>query len=447
MDDRVANSINSTATNWYETTRVTSPAYSSLNVDLDVDVCVVGGGLAGLTVAREVALRGWSVAVLEAKYIARAASGQNTGFVRPGFDASIEAIIERVGLDRAKQLWALSEQGLHYVREVITNTKMPGVDPIPGWLHISKIDNDEAQRAHIERLRWLGADVQFWPKERVRTTLPNPRYFGAVYYPSAFHIHPLNYALGLAILAERAGVRIFEQTPAVSMDSAGARKRIATPNARVRASHIVLAGNVHIGPLMPRLAATLLPVTTFVLVSQPIANLSEVIRYPGAISSGHRADNHCRIVDGDRLQWAGGLRTWQADPLNQQQGLLTDIRRNFPALGSVRADHVWSGTMGRTIHRMPQIGEMEEGVWMASGFGGHGLNTTAMAGELIARGIVDGDQTWHLFDPYALVWAGGALGRALVQGRYWASRPIERVSGALALRRERKQAPESSAPI
>ena len=96
----------------------------------------------------------------------------------------------------------------------------------------------------------------------MREALPNPRYFGAIHYPRAFHIHPLNYALGLAAAAEAAGARIFEDTPALSIDPAGVRKRIATPNARVRAPHVVLAGNVHLGALMPQLAATLLPITT-----------------------------------------------------------------------------------------------------------------------------------------------------------------------------------------
>ena len=86
---------------------------------------------------------------------------------------------------------------------------------------------------------------------------------------------------------------------------------------------------------------------------------------------------------------------------------------------------------------MPQIGEIERGVWLASGFGGHGLNTSAMGGELVARGLVDDDQTWRLFAPYELVWAGGVLGSVLAQGIYWGTRPIERVEQGLARYRER----------
>jgi glycine/D-amino acid oxidase-like deaminating enzyme len=428
----------STAGSWYEASRIACPDRPHLNVDLDVDVCVIGAGLAGLTAAREIAQRGWSVAVLEAGHIAWAASGRNMGFVLPGFAEDINDIVERIGLDHAKQLWALSEQGLDYVRRTIEEAQMPGVDLVDGWLHVSKTDNTVKLHGETERMRWIGADVEFWPTGRVREQLHSSRYFGAVYYRRAFHIHPYNYALGLAALAEKAGARIFEETPAISIDLAGVRKRISTPTGRVRAAHVVLACNVHLGALMPQLAATLLPVTTFVMVTEPFGEiLHEVVRYRGAVSDTNRADNHYRVVGGDRLQWSGRMRAWEADPRSIGRGLANDIRRIFPSLGTVKIAHLWRGTLGRTVHRMPQIGETERGVWLASGFGGQGLNTSAMGGELVARGIIEGDQTWQLFAPYELVWAGGVLGRILAQGIYWGTRPIDRVEQDIAQYRAR----------
>ena len=165
------------------------------------------------------------------------------------------------------------------------------------------------------------------------------------------------------------------------------------------------------------------------------------MRWRGAVSDGERADNHYRIVGdaesgGPRLQWSGRMRVWEADPRFAARGLVRDIRRAFPQLGPVAPASLWRGTLGRAVHKMPQIGELDPGVWVASGFGGHGLNTTAMAGELIARGIVDNDETWRLFAPYELVWAGGGLGRALAQGIYWGSRPLDALAQGLARYRE-----------
>ena len=432
------------AESWYDATRVAAPERPRLNYDLDVDVCVIGAGFAGLTAAREVARRGWSVAVLEANRVAWAASGRNTGFVLPGFADEVDSMVERVGLDHTKQLWALSERGLSYVRDTIAETNMPGVDPFPGWLFISKKDDGRELPDLVERMRWIGAEVEAWSPERVRAVLPSRYYFNAIHYPTAFHIHPLNYALGLAAAAEAAGARVFEHSPAVSIDPAGVRKRIVTQGGRVRASHVVLAGNVHLKTLVPRLAATLLPITTYVMVTEPIPNLHDVIGYRGAVSDGERANNHYRIVGGDRLQWSGRMTVWEANPRWFARGLVSDIKRNFPALGKVTPAYIWRGTLGRSVHRMPQIGEIMPGVWVASGFGGHGLNTTAMGGELVARGIVEHDQTWRLFAPYELVWAGGTLGRIAAQGIYFGRQSIDRAEQGLARYREharrRKQA-------
>ncbi|MBV8790924.1 MAG: FAD-binding oxidoreductase, partial [Pseudolabrys sp.] len=319
-----------TDTTWYEATAVARPTRPRLTFDLDVDVCVVGAGLAGLTTAREIAGRGWSVAVIEANRVGWAASGRNTGFVLPGYSEDVDNIVERIGLDHAKQLWALSEAGLLYVRETIRATKMPGVEPVEGWLQVSKIDNEKEVLSDVERLRWIGADVEAWPGDRVRETLPSARYFSAMHFPRAFHIHPLNYTLGLAAVAETAGVRIFEETPALSIDPAGVRKRVQTGSAMVRAAHVVLAGNVHLGSLMPRLAATLLPVTAYAMVTEPIEGLHEIIQYAGAVSDGGRGANHYRIVDGNRLLWNSGVTMWQGEPRRFARALAGNVHRIFP---------------------------------------------------------------------------------------------------------------------
>jgi glycine/D-amino acid oxidase-like deaminating enzyme len=229
-------------------------------------------------------------------------------------------------------------------------------------------------------------------------------------------MHPLNYAQGLAAAAEAAGARIFESTPALEIDPAGVRKRITTPSARVRARHVVLAGNVDIGGLMPKLARTLIPISTYVLVTKPLGDaVHAAIDFRGSVSDTELANNHYRIVGGDRLMWSGRSTVWRGEPRRYARGLLRDLARTFPQLAGAEIDHAWCGTLGNAVHRMPQIGELSPGLWLLGGFGGHGINTSAMAGEIVARGIVENDQTWRLFAPFELIWAGGALGRAVTQ--------------------------------
>ena len=422
---------------WYAATMVEAAPRPPLAFDLDVDVCVIGGGLAGLTTAREVARSGWSVVLLEAGRLAQGASGRNTGFVLPGFGADADKLIARVGFERTKDLWALSQAGLEYVRNAVRANGATGIDPQNGWLYVSKTDNSDDFVKYVALLGELGCEIEGWPTERVRAVLRSERYFYAINYLRALTIHPLNYALALAAAAERDGARIFENTPVISLDPTGVRKRIVTPGARLRANHVVLCGNVQLGALMPRVAATLVPVTTYVITTAPLgARLAEAIGYRGAVSDTDLADNHYRIVGGDRLMLSGRSTAWARDPRRYVKELTGDIKKTYPQLGDVTVDYAWAGTLGITMHRMPQIGELGPGVWLASGFGGHGLNTTAMAGNLIARAIVEGDQTWRQFTPFELVWAGGVFGRVAAQLRVWIKRLRDGIEEGRAKARE-----------
>src|SRR5947209_12934357 len=256
---------------WYAATAVAAPERPALTHNLDVDVCIIGAGLAGLTVAREVARRGWSVAMLEAGHVAGGASGRNAGFVSPGFSERIEAIVERVGLPRAKELWALSEAGVEYIRGAMAQAAMPGVEPRDGRLSVRRADDEAGLIEHVAMLRVdFGADVEAWPTDQVREVLRSAHYFQAAHYPKAFHIHPLNYALGLAADAEQYGARIFQNTQAIGIDPAGVRKRVQTPQGLVRARHVVLAGSTGIGSVDEQIATTVLPVLTYVAVTAPL---------------------------------------------------------------------------------------------------------------------------------------------------------------------------------
>ena len=414
-----------------------------LTFELDVDVCVVGAGLAGLTIAREVAKLGATVAVLESRHVGWNAAGHNFGAVMPGFGNAVADLIARVGYENARELWGLAQEGADYVRAAVTEHDMAGIALSEGALEVSNVDSGDEL---ISRLQTLGEDfateVEGWQVDRVRAVLKTSRYFHAVHYPKAFQIDGRRYVHGLAALAEAAGARIFEETPIVGIDPAGIRKRIATPSARVRASHIVLAGGVHLGASLRRLSETLLPVWRYAAVTQPLGDrLADVISFPGAVRDTDGID-HYRIVDGNRLMWSGDGGTFPVKPQSFARSVQRQIRALYPKLGPVEIMDVFGGVSGHTVHGMPQIGEMRRGVWVVSGFGRQGLNTSAMAGQLIARSIVQGDDRWRLFSPFELVWAGGAGGKVVGQAILSWSRTRSAAAGALARYRERARARE-----
>jgi glycine/D-amino acid oxidase-like deaminating enzyme len=417
--------------------------HSRLSFDLDVDICVVGAGLAGLTVALEAARLGASVAVLEGRHVGWNASGHQLGTVMPGYGLPLSQLIERIGLEDARELWSLSREGAEFVRANASDESMPGIGLSEGALEVSNVDVGDQL---ISRLQMLSeefeTEVEGWQVDRVRAELRTDRYFHGMYYPRAFQVDGRKYVHGLAALARRVGARIFEDTPVVSIDSSGIRKRIVTPSARLRASHIVLAGNVHLGATLRRLSETLLPAWRYAAVTAPLGDrLAEIIAFKGSVADTDGID-HFRIVDGDRLMWASPETTWAARPQRFGPAIARRIRTVFPKLGPVEIAETWGGAVGQTVHGMPQIGQLRRGLWVASGFGRQGMNTSAMAGQLIARSILWGDERWRLFSPFELVWAGGPTGR--VAGYFigmW-GRGSAAAAGALARHRERARAQE-----
>lgn len=409
---------------------------SRLSFDLDVDICVVGAGLAGLTVALEAARLGASVAVLEGRHVGWNASGHQLGTVMPGYSLPIGELVERVGIEDARELWALSKEGADYVRAAATEEAMPGIALTEGALEVSNVDAGETLIRRLQTLSDFETDVEGWQVDRVREQLGTGRYFHGIYFPRAFQIDGRKYIHGLAAQARRAGARIFEDTPVVSIDPSGIRKRIVTPSARLRASHIVLAGNIHLGAPLQRLSETLLPVWRYAAVTEPLGErLGEVIAFRGSVADSDGID-HFRIVGGDRLMWASPETTWDARPHRFGPVIQRRIEAIFPRLGKVAVAEVFGGAVGVTVHGMPQIGQLRKGLWVASGFGRQGLNTSAMAGQMVARSIVSGDERWRLFSPFELVWAGGPTGRVAGHLIGMWGRGSAAAAGALARYRE-----------
>ena len=234
-------------------------------------------------------------------------------------------------------------------------------------------------------------------------------YFHAMYFPRAFHIHPLNYALGLAAAAETAGARIFEGTPALSLDTDGVRKRVVTPKARVRASTSCWPATSISAALMPRIAGTLLPVWTYLVTTAP---LGPRLPTPSAIAAQSATPISPTTITA--LLTATGCCGRAARPRGRPtrsryaRRLKADIAAVYPQIGEVEVEHVWSGVLGSALHRMPQTRRT-----FARSLDGQRLRRPRPEYHRDGRqsssaaGIADGDDTWRLFSPYEFVWAGG----------------------------------------
>jgi len=406
---------------FYAATRTPDAHFPRLDGDVEAETCVIGGGLAGLTIARELAGKGRSVVLVEAERVGWAASGRNGGFVSPGYAEGIEAIERKVGYDHAKALWDLSVDGVDYVRRAIDDLKPAGVEPVAGSLKVLRYDDAESlmRRADVMTTRF-GYERAFWPTGKVREVLHTQTYFQGLHDASAFHIHPLNYAVAIAADAAARGAVLHEATPAVHLDRGRAGWIVRTPGGSVSARNVVLSGSAY-GPRLWRpVDRAILPVATYVVTSEPMADrLAGAIGFSGCIGDTRRASDYYRIVEDGRLLWGGRITTRTSEPARLAEMLKRDILAIYPQLGDFKVAFAWAGLMGYAVHKMPLIGRIGEGLWSCTAFGGHGLNTTAVGGKLVAEAISGGDDRWRLFSPFRPVWAGGSLGRAATQLAYW----------------------------
>ena len=291
---------------FYSRTATAEVPRPSLSGRLEVDVCIVGGGLAGLTTALELARRGRRVCVLEAECVAWGASGRNGGFVSPGYSQGYAQIERAAGTDTARTLHRLSIEGARAVADNIAALHLRDANRIDGILAVSRYEAADEFRARRDWLeREFDYPLEFRTTEQMYATLASPRYRQGLYNPHAFHIHPLNYARGLAREIERLGGSVLEGSPVRALDFTGAVRVAAGEQGEVHACDIVIACGGYTGGLVPELRRSFLPIATYVMLTEANESLiASAIRTRAAIADQRRAGDYYRLVDGGaRILW------------------------------------------------------------------------------------------------------------------------------------------------
>lgn len=402
---------------------------------------IVGGGLAGLATALGLAERGVLPVLLEAATIGAGASGRNGGLLSAGFTRDFASLCRKLGKARATTLFRASVAAVRLVERRIEAGAI-ACRLGHGVLEASWFDRPDRLRAVVdEQNRLFDRHLAFWPREELRRHFCSPRYWDGIFDPLARHLDPLALSRGYARLARAAGARLFEQSPVVTLErrppragggaggrakgrGAGRGWRVTTRDGGVlEVDQLVLATNAARPALDRRLARGLLPVNTYIIVTAPLPDDDALpIRATCAVYDDRFATGYYRLLTDDatgrrRLLWGGRIGI-EANPADLVDRLRADLGRVYPELGSVRVDYGWAGEMGFARHKMPVVMPLEPDLWVITGFAGHGLNTTTMAGELVARALLGLDDDWRLATPFGLPWTGGRLGPHVAQALY-----------------------------
>lgn len=408
-----------TGESWYERIGGTVPPRPAPAGRLETETCIVGGGLAGLGTTLSLAERGHGALLLEAGRIGGGASGRNGGMASAGFTRGRDVIAARAGQATADALYRLSLAGLALLRRRIERHGI-ACGPVEGVVEASWHLDAAAMERAAEPLRALGARLEVWPQARLRETYRSRHYRAGLLDRDGFHLDPLALCRGLAAAAEAAGAVLHERAAATALEPAGKGWWVRTQAAEISAQRVVLCTGADRPALAPALARAVLPIRSHIVVTEPLGDrLADAVRASHAVYDDRLATGYYRPLPGGRLLWGGRVDAlswpvlpWPAlsGPIGVEAAMRRDLAFVFPQLADVPFAAAWTGAMGFVRHRMPVLRPLAPGLWAATGFGGHGLNTTMLAGELLASALVEGDGRWRLFDAFGLPWNGGVAG-------------------------------------
>jgi gamma-glutamylputrescine oxidase len=375
---------------WYAATARELAPFPALAGEVEADVCVVGGGYTGLSAALHLAEAGFDVALVEAQRVGWGASGRNGGQVGSGQRRDQDWLEAHCGRERARALWDMAEEAKVLVRGLVARHGID-CDLRSGIIHAAhKAAYVAEYHAEAEKLaRDYGyAEVEPLDREALAALVASPAYHGGTLDRGGAHLHPLNYALGLARAAAAAGVRIFERSRVEAIDGGG-RPGVRTGAGRVRARFVVVAANGYLGGLVPAVAARVMPINNFIVATEPLGEgrARALIRNGAAVADSRFVVNYFRLSADGRLLFGGGESYGWRFPRDIAGLVRPRMLGVFPQLADARIDHAWGGTLAITVDRMPAFQRLGATVVSAGGYSGHGIAIATLAGKLMAEAV------------------------------------------------------------
>lgn len=408
---------------WYTATADIPELRPALDGSIKVDVAILGGGYCGLWAAKTLAEKGHTVAVMEAHRVGFGASGRNGGQVGSGFNKDQLWLEKHLGRHKARALWDLAEAAKTQVRDFIA-TEAPEALYKPGVAHgvYSAKEARELQSYSTWLTDTYGYDAQtYFEVDDFRSMVKTPRYCGGIVDWRAGHIHPLRYALALAKSAERAGAKIYEMTEVTEV-SPGSKLRFVTPKGVVTAAQGVIAGNGYLPNLHPSLSAKVMPINSFIAATAPLDDQQEVLAHDIAVDDSKFVVNYYRMSEDNRFLFGGRESYTLGFPKDISSALRQRMVGLFPQLEDVEVTHVWGGTLGITMRRLPFVAALDRNLWAAGGFSGHGVALAGFSGSLIGKAIIGETEQFDIISNLpALSFPGGDRLRAplLTLGMTW----------------------------
>ena len=362
------------------------PIYAPLDGSRRADVCVVGGGYAGLSAALHLAEAGADVVLVEAGSIADGASGRNGGQIHSGQRQDVLWLEKTFGPARAKELWDLAEEAKALVRQLIVRFAIPcqlrsGI--IEAVHRPDLLAEAEAQVAALTT-RYNYGRVTLLDQVETIQALGSQAYFGAINDRGAGHLDPFRFAHGLARAAVSLGAAIHEKTEAIALSHDGGPV-VRTAAGDIRARHVIVATNGRSGPFETITKRRIIGVKSYMVATEPLGAHSDAILPGGEAAADTRyVVRYWRKSADNRLIFGGGESSAGRVPADLAAHVRPYMAHIYPQLANVPIAQAWAGIVSVTRPRLPFVREIAPDVMAAGGFSGQGVALAPFLGKLMA---------------------------------------------------------------
>lgn len=373
-----------------------------LTSDIDVDICVIGGGLTGISSAINLSKKGYSVILCEARKIGWGASGRNGGQLGIGMRKDQFTIEKKLGLKHAKELWSLGLEAVEDVKNLIKENEID-CHLVNGVMSTACFEKDiDEYKFEIEHMakNYDFEGYQFFNKEKIREEINSKMYLAGLLNSGSYHLNPLKLTLGLAKVAQKNKVKIFENTPIEKIREEGDRVQVISKKGLIRANQVVVACNGYLDSILGSKKNKFMPINNYVVATEPLGEkrARQIIKNNYAVCDTRFIIDYYRFSEDWRMIFGGGETFTSNFVKNATSFVSKRMIKVFPQLQNVKIDYSWGGTLAITVNRLPHFGTlMNNKVSYAFGYSGHGLALSVLAGKLIGENIHGDHERFKFF--------------------------------------------------
>tara|TARA_B100000003_G_scaffold109634_1_gene98089 strand:+ start:785 stop:2101 length:1317 start_codon:yes stop_codon:yes gene_type:complete len=373
-----------------------------LTSDIDVDICVIGGGLTGISSAINLSKKGYSVILCEARKIGWGASGRNGGQLGIGMRKDQFTIEKKLGLRHAKELWSLGLEAVEDVKNLIKENEID-CHLVNGVMSTACFEKDiDEYKFEIEHMakNYDFEGYKFFNKEKIREEINSKMYLAGLLNSGSYHLNPLKLTLGLAKVAQKNKVKIFENTPIEKIREEGDRVQVMSKKGLIRANQVVVACNGYLDSILGSKKNKFMPINNYVVATEPLGEkrARQIIKNNYAVCDTRFIIDYYRFSEDWRMIFGGGETFTSNFVKNATSFVSKRMIKVFPQLQNVKIDYSWGGTLAITVNRLPHFGTlMNNKVSYAFGYSGHGLALSVLAGKLIGENIHGDHERFKFF--------------------------------------------------